>query len=117
MNSSQSPEYFVNFLHIIYNCEIPFEIKLSNRKTKKRMGTYFPERKRINIYLQWEKTHALEEIAIHEYAHHIHFTELDKTNKGERPHGPQFWRIFSALMAKAKLKTVYDDHYIDKIIT
>ena len=57
-----------------------------------------------------------KEIAIHEYAHHIHFTEHRRSGKKDTPHGQNFWRIYSALMAKAIEKGLYNDKYIDKII-
>lgn len=52
---------------------------------------------------------SLEEIAIHEYAHHIHETEkrINENRRKERVHGPQFWRIYSTLMSVAQRRPFY----------
>ena len=59
----------------IYKCEKPFELLAINRKPRTRMGVYIVEKQRINVYAGWSNTCPLEEIAIHECAHHIHETE------------------------------------------
>lgn len=82
------------------------------------MGVYIVEKKRIRIYSKWECSCPLEEIAIHEYAHHIHETEKrqNKDRRRERVHGPEFWRIYSALMSKAIQKGLFNDKLIENII-
>ena len=50
---------------------------------------------------------------IHEYAHHVHLTELSKgDHKLDRSHGHNFMRIYTALRAKAVelglLRDIYD---------
>jgi hypothetical protein len=62
---------------------------------------------------------SLKEIAIHEYAHHIHETEkrTNQNRRQERSHGPEFWRIYSALCSKATLMSLYTDEYIANIVT
>jgi hypothetical protein len=42
------------------------------------------------------------EVAIHEYAHHLHHTEFGKEEKGEKAHGPEYWMIYGQLMNHAK---------------
>ena len=39
-----------------------------------------------------------------------------RSGKKDAPHGQNFWRIYSALMAKAIEKGLYNDNYINKII-
>jgi len=114
----QSPEYYKNFLLSIYKCQQSFELQLSTRKTKKKMGTYFHHPPKIIIYTEWSRNHPLEEIAIHEYAHHIHNTEKGGIigRRRARSHGEYFWRIYSALMAKAIEKGLFNDEFISDII-
>lgn len=102
----------------IYRCKTPFELLLIDKKPRTRMGVYIVDKKRIRIYSKWEKFCPLKEIAIHEYAHHIHETEKRKSNnrRKERVHGPEFWRIYSALMSVAQRKGLFIDNYIADII-
>ena len=83
------------------------------------MGVYIVGRQRIRIYSKWKCECPLEEIAIHEYAHHIHETEkrINPNRRQERAHGPEFWRIYSALMAIAMSKGLFKDPYIADIIS
>ncbi len=115
----KNPSYFINFLNSIYQCKEPFELLVINKKPKTRMGVYIVNNKRIRIYSKWESYCTLEEIAIHEYAHHIHETEKrrSKDRRKERVHGPEFWRIYSALMSQAILKGLFNDDLIEDIIT
>ena len=100
----------------IYRPQVVFELRVTMQRPKTRMGYYVPARRSITIHGGWGDVHSLEEIAIHEYAHHIHFTEHRHSGKKDAPHGENFWRIYSALMAKSIEKGLYNDHYIDKII-
>ena len=100
----------------IYRPQVAFELRVTEQRPKSRMGYYAPAKRSITIHGGWGDVHSLEEIAIHEYAHHIHFTEHRRSGKKDAPHGPNFWRIYSALMAKAIEKGLYNDKYIDKII-
>lgn len=59
----------------IYTCKEPFELYVVDRKFKRRLGTYFVEKQKINIYAKGMDGHIIMEVAIHEYAHHIHHTE------------------------------------------
>ena len=78
------------------------------------MGFYIVDKQRIRVYSKWICATSLEEIAIHEYAHHIHETEKRRsTNRRlERIHGPEFWRIYFALCCKASLNGIYYDELI-----
>ena len=100
----------------IYRPQVAFELRVTMQRPKSRMGYYVPAKRSITIHGGWGDVHSLEEIAIHEYAHHIHFTEHRRSGKKDAPHGQNFWRIYSALMAKAIEKGLYNDKYIDKII-
>lgn len=100
----------------IYRPQVAFELRVTMQRPKSRMGYYAPAKRSITIHGGWGDVHSLEEIAIHEYAHHIHFTEHRRSGKKDAPHGQNFWRIYSALMAKAIEKGVYNDNYIDNII-
>lgn len=82
------------------------------RSRKTRAGVYFFDAHRIRIYAPWGH---LKETAIHEYAHHIHYTECGSKAHGERPHGPQFWEIYGALMCVAVQKGLYVEERIEKI--
>ncbi len=102
----------------IYPCKHPFELLVIDKKPKTRLGVYIVTPRRIRIYSGWGHAHSLEETAIHEYAHHIHETEKRKTSdrRKERVHGPEFWRIYSALMASAISKGLFTDELIADII-
>jgi len=118
MGKNHSPVYYTNFLLRIYRCKHPFEVVVKDKKPKTKMGCYIVDKQRIIIYSKFENICPLEEIAIHEYAHHVHETEkrVSENRRKERVHGPEFWRIYSALMAKARINGLYIDNYIDDII-
>ena len=108
--NDQSGEFFKEFLMQIYPCSKPFDVVVIHTKPKTRMGTYNPRTRRIRINDGWGDTEHCKETAIHEYAHHIHFTEKNKTRRKEEPHGKQFWQIYGQLMFLARQKGLYD-HY------
>jgi predicted SprT family Zn-dependent metalloprotease len=72
-------------------------------------------KQRIRIYAPWQEETPLEEIAIHEYAHHIHYTEQNKVENKERPHGAQFWEIYGALMCVAVQKRLFNEERVSRI--
>ena len=100
----------------IYRCQKPFELIVKSQRPNTLCGSYCSWSNKITIYIGWLDVRPLEEIAIHEYAHHIHVTEKMRNYYGERPHGREFWRIYSALMAKAYIKGIFNDHFIDNIM-
>ena len=85
----------------IYRPQVAFDLRVTMQRPKSRMCYYVPAKRSITIHGGWGDVHSLEEIAIHEYAHHIHFTEHRRSRKKHAPHGHNFWRIYSALMANA----------------
>lgn len=107
-----SPEYYKEFLLKIYKCKIPFELRFRNTKPKSYCGLYYPGRPgKINLYPKWAPLCPLKEVAIHEYAHHIHRTEYYNRgdSKLDRGHGHNFMRIYSALRAKAVSLGLYEE--------
>ena len=107
MDTYSKANYLKDLLLKIYPCKKPFELLVIDKKPKTRMGVYIVDKRRIRIYAGWQTESPLEETAIHEYAHHIHFTEQNKANNRERPHGPQFWEIYGALMCAAVQKGLF----------
>ena len=111
-----SAEYFHQFLLKIYPCAVPFTLKVVHKKYKRRLGTYFIGDKRINIYDGRCDNIECMEVAIHEYAHHLHRTEpgLDTKlkTKADRSHGSNFFRIYSFLMLQAYQKGLFIDEYM-----
>jgi len=102
----------------IYRCKKDFELLVIDKKPKTRAGVYIVENRRIRVYAKWICSMSLEEIAIHEYAHHIHETEKRKSQnrRKERAHGPEFWRIYSALCCIATQMGLFTDEYIAEIV-
>lgn len=118
----QTAEYYKSYLMSIYQCKVPFELLVIDKKPKTKMGVYIHNKMgihRIRIYAKWRDVCPLEEIAIHEYAHHIHETEKGGIHgRGKsKSHGEIFWRIYSALMSEAIKKGLYNDLLISNIIT
>ena len=109
--NDQSAEFFKKFLLQIYPCRYLFDIAVIHTKSKTRMRTYNPRTRLIRINDGWGNTERGKEIAIHEYAHHIHFTEKGKTQRKEDPHGKHFWQIYGQLMLLAKQKGIYN-HFV-----
>ena len=107
-DNTEDAEFFKSFLLEIYQCSKPFDLVVVHTKPKTRMGTYNPRTRRIRINDGWGDTEHCKETAIHEYAHHIHFTEKDKTRKKEDPHGKEFWQIYGQLILLAKQKGLYE---------
>lgn len=93
-----SAGYFKEFLLGIYRCKVPFELLVVDKRPKTRMGVYILMKRRMRIYSKWIDHTPLEEIAIHEYAHHIQNTEKGSIfgRGAERAHG----RIFPAYLLR-----------------
>lgn len=117
----QTADYYKSWLLSIYSCKVPFDLYVIDKKPKTKMGCYIQKKNgynRIRIYSKWIHDCPLEEIAIHEYAHHIHHTEKGGIfGRGKaRSHGELFWRIYSALMAQAIKEGIFCDNLISEII-
>ena len=74
----------------LYRPQVAFELRVTTNRPKSRMGYYVPAKRSLTIHGGWGDVHSLEEIAIHEYAHHIHFTEHRRSGKKDAPHGQNF---------------------------
>ena len=107
--TEKDPKYSHDLLTEIYPCKVPFTLAVKSDKPKKRLGTYYGSKRRIIIHIGWSGRYDMVETAIHEYAHHIHFTEFDKGEKKQAPHGKEFWQIYGQLMCRAKELGICND--------
>ena len=87
----------------IYRPKADFSIVLTDRKYRRRLGTYYPDRHLIYVHGGWGDDIMSITTAIHEYAHHIHFTERSSVAY-EKSHGLEFQLIQKALLATAESK-------------
>ena len=102
-------KYYTDRLLAIYPCKVPFTLVVIPDKPKKRIGTYYGSTHRIVLHSGWEPKHDLVEVAIHEYAHHLHDTEFGSVEKKQPPHGKEFWQIYGQLVNRAKVLGIYED--------
>lgn len=77
----------------LYTPKYPFRLAVSDRHTKCRLGTYFPDKSRIIVYARHRM--GMLDTAIHEYAHHVTITEIGFF---PRHHGKMFKRTYSQLI-------------------
>ena len=101
--SDMTSEKLKAILIDIYRPKADFSIVLTDRKYKRRLGTYYPDRHRIYVHGGWGDDIMSLTTAIHEYAHHIHFTERS-SGVYEKSHGQEFYLIHRALLAIAETK-------------
>ena len=106
--ASNDPQYYNSLLTTLYPCKVPFTVVIKEDKPKKRLGTYYGKTRRIIIHTGWASRHDPVETAIHEYAHHLHYTEYEKTKKKNAPHGKEYWQIYGQLMNRAKVLGLCD---------
>lgn len=91
-----------------------FAVIFSGKTSKKVHGLYHPDTREIIIHNRnFNSDSALMYTAIHEFAHHIHFTTSDSpvTN---RAHTTAFRSIFHQLLQKAEQMSIYENT-LDKI--
>ena len=105
----KEPKFYHDLLLAIYPCKVPFTLAVKEDKPKTRLGTYYSSSKRIIIHLGWSGKYDMVETAIHEYAHHVHYTEFDKSGRKQAPHGKEFWQIYGQLMCRAKELGICND--------
>ena len=105
----QDARYFKDLLLTIYPCKFPFALVIKDDRPKKRLGTYYGKTRRIVLHSGWADKYSPIETAIHEYAHHLHYTEFGKSKKKQAPHGKEYWQIYGQLIWRAKMKGIYDD--------
>lgn len=91
----------------IYDCKLPFAIRISKRKCKRILASYTHHNSTITIY-DLKGTADIVQVAIHEYAHHINRTEwwngAAPMSKFETSHGYRFWFLYSRLVELANEK-------------
>jgi len=84
-----------------------FTLTFSGKNSKKVDGLYHPEKQEIIIHNKnFSDDNALVYTAIHEFAHHVQFTQ----HEGEvtmRSHTVLFWDIFHRLLRKAEDLGIY----------
>ncbi len=86
-----------------------FKVIFSGKTSKKVHGLYHPDTREIIIHNR-NFTHdsALMYTAIHEFAHHIHFTGSDSP-VSNRAHTTAFRSIFHRLLQKAESMGIYEN--------
>ena len=91
----------------IYDCKLPFAIRISKRRCKRILASYTHHNSTITIY-DLKGRGDIVQVAIHEYAHHINRTEwwngAVTMTKFESSHGYRFWFIYSRLLELANEK-------------
>ncbi len=84
-----------------------FSVIFSGKQSKRVNGLYYPERREIIIHNRnFRDDNALMYTAIHEYAHHIHFTRAT-VPISSRAHTTEYRRILHELLVKAEEAGVY----------
>ncbi len=93
-----------------------FSLVFSGKTSKKVHGLYYPDRKEIVLHNRnFTNDNELMYTAIHEFAHHVHFTRSAVPPKG-RPHTTEFRSIFHELLERATELGVYEsvfEHHPD----
>lgn len=104
-----NPDYYKDLLLTIYPCKVPFSIAVRDDRPRRRLGTYYFLKQRIILHCgKGVRTNPVE-TAIHEYAHHIHYTEFNCRERRDAPHGKQFWQIYGQLMCHARSLGIIQD--------
>ena len=84
-----------------------FQVIFSGKQSKRVNGIYHPEKREIIIHNRnFKSDNDLMYTAIHEFAHHLHFTRspVPVTN---RAHTQEFWALFHGLLEKAETLSLY----------
>ncbi|MBI9104137.1 MAG: hypothetical protein JEY99_17100 [Spirochaetales bacterium] len=89
----------------------PFKLIFSGKKSKKVHGLYHPEDQEIIIHNKnFENDGTLLYTAIHEFAHHLHFTRSHRP-VGSRSHTGEFRQIFHRLLERAEELSIMENRY------
>ncbi|WP_193382280.1 hypothetical protein [Spirochaeta lutea] len=84
-----------------------FSVIFSGKTSKKVNGLYHPESREIIIHNKnFEDDNSLMYTAVHEFAHHVHFTR-SPTPVSNRAHTVEFRSIFHELLSKAEEVGIY----------
>ncbi len=98
-NLEEVEQYFKAYLQSVYNCKVDYTIEASRRNTQLVGGHYKSSCKKIKIYrIGHCPLHILKYVALHELAHHIHYTEFNKEQRKEKTHGKEFYAILEVLI-------------------
>ena len=88
-----------------------FSVIFSGKQSKKAHGVYHPETREIIIHNRnFSDDNALMYTAIHEFAHHVHFT-TSAVPVGPRAHNREFRSILHGLLAQAETNGVYGNPF------
>jgi hypothetical protein len=100
-------EQVKELLLLIRRSEEPFEVILSGKKSRKVNGLYKPEGRQIILHNRnFQSESELLYTAIHEYAHHLHFSSPEPP-RSARSHTTRFWSLFHGLLAEAEERGLY----------
>jgi hypothetical protein len=88
-----------------------FFLIFSGKRSKKANGLYHPDTREIILHNKnFEGDSALMYTAVHEFAHHIHFT-TSSVPVGPRAHTVEFRSILHRLLDKAEKLAVYESPF------
>ncbi len=96
----------------IEECHADFTVVLSGKSSKKVHGLYKVESAEIVIHNRnFTEENALMYTAIHEYAHHLHFTDRDERKRpnAKRSHTIAYRTILHRLLGKAQAIGAYQN--------
>lgn len=90
----------------LYDCKHEFTVTFSGKKSKNVNGVYKPATKEIILHNKNfnDTNNLLIVTAIHELAHHVIMTELERSKEG---HTSFFWSTFYDLLSKAEKLGIY----------
>ncbi len=91
-----------------------FRVIFSGKKSRKVNGLYHPEPREIILHNKnFTDDNALVYTAIHEFAHHIHFT-TSAVPVPSRAHNTEFWSLLHALLREAEEKGIYRNVFAER---
>lgn len=86
-----------------------FNLIFSGKESRKVNGLYKPDKKEIILHNRnFNNDNSLMYTAIHEFAHHIHFTN-SPVPISSRAHTQEFWNIFHKYLIKAEKLGIYEN--------
>ena len=106
-------QFFIDLLQKIYPCKQPFTLVLTHHRYKRSLGTYNTKNRHIRIH---DKDCTFLDCcytAIHEYAHHLMYTEFDGLER--RPHGREFVFVYDVLVSIAIQHQLLPDNLADRV--
>src|SRR5208337_4820417 len=98
-------------LQALQSTEQDFTVILSGKKSRKVHGLYKPDSREIIIHNRnFTNDNELMYTAIHEYAHHLHFTS-SAAPLSVRTHTTAFWNLLHTLLFEAEAKGIYTNPF------